>query len=50
MIDLGHDEYGIVALGAFLFTISIHVLLGGLFAMTYKYRKSSSHSFNPEDS
>jgi|GEM_PF-661120 hypothetical protein len=50
LIDLGHDEYGLVAIGAFLFTISIHVLLGFLFAMTYKYRKASSQTFNPEDS
>ncbi len=50
LIDLGHDEYGLGTLRAFLFTISIHVLLGFLFAMTYKFRKASSHTFNPEDS
>ncbi|MEP1150933.1 MAG: hypothetical protein ABJH08_04305 [Balneola sp.] len=43
LIEFGHDEYGLAALGTTLLTISTHILLGFLFAMTYKFRKTTSN-------
>jgi hypothetical protein len=45
VVNQEHDEYGLKVLGTVLLTILTHILLGFLFAISYKYSKNYKFQF-----
>jgi hypothetical protein len=44
--DLGHDEYGLAKLSAFIFTVVSHIALGFLFAIGYRMKNKKKTTTN----